>query len=76
MGLPSNPTENRNQASLKPTDRVIVKPCTYFIVAQCVAERRGLVAASERAETAGVVAEALEDDTFDASDGLVGQFRV
>ena len=27
--LPTSPMQNQNQASLKPTERVIVKPCIY-----------------------------------------------
>ena len=29
---PTSPKENRNQESLKPTEQVIVKPCTFLIL--------------------------------------------
>ena len=29
--LPTSPTENRNRVSLKPTERVIIKPCNINV---------------------------------------------
>ena len=62
VALPTSPTEKRNQASPKPIERVIIKPCivalrepaTGMLVPACTGHSSGAVLILGRAEVAAL----------------------